>query len=56
MNDVYFNDEGIEAVDQDAHEEHPREPEDVHNQPEVMPRRSERHIVQPDCLGAITVN
>ena len=56
MNDASFNDEETEAVDQDAQEEHPREPEDVHNQPDVMPRRSERHIVQPDRLGAITGN
>eukprot|EP00794_Sanderia_malayensis_P007671 gene7671-8506_t len=64
MDDMYFNDEELEADNQDAQEEHPTEAEDVNNQsedehpmeaevvrsqPEVTPRRSTRRVV--GCLG-----
>ena len=54
MNDLFFNDEEIEVVDQDAQVEHPREAENINYQPEVIPRRSGRRVVAPDRLGAIT--
>ena len=50
----FFNEEEIEAVDQDAQVEHPREAENMNYQPEVIPRRSGRRVVAPDRLGAIT--
>ena len=54
MNDVFFNDKEMEAVDQDAQIEHPREAENINYQPEVIPRRSGRRVVAPDRLDAIT--
>ena len=54
MNDVFFNDKEMEAVDRDAQIDHPRETENINYQPEVIPRRSGRRVVAPDRLGAIT--
>ena len=54
MKDVYFNDEEMAAVDQDAQVGHQRKAENVNYQPEVIPRRSGRRVVESDHLVAIT--